>query len=294
MKQIQGDLLQNESLANHTSWRVGGPAQQLYKPYDLNDLAIFLSQLPKNEDILWLGLGSNVLVRDGGYPGTVILTQARLKELAFTADHTIRAEAGVACATLARFSARQSLTGLEFMAGIPGTVGGALNMNAGCFNGETWDFVVAVETIDQHGTIHRRTPEEYQVAYREVVAQKEQEWFVAGYFSCPTGDKETSLQMIRDLLARRTASQPTGEHSCGSVFRNPPNDYAGRLIEACGLKGYQHGGAQISEKHANFIINTGNASAKDIEETIDIVHKRVKEEFNIDLHREVHIIGVEQ
>lgn len=289
MSDIQGELLLQEPLANHTSWRVGGPAKRLYKPQDLNDLAQFFKTLDPSESVLWLGLGSNTLIRDGGFDGTVILTQGRIKQLNHE-GHQVRAEAGVACATLARYCARQNLAGMEFMAGIPGTVGGALNMNAGCFNGETWDHVTEVETIDRFGKIHHRTPAEYQVAYRHVKFPQE-EWFVAGTFTLTDGDKEQSLQTIRELLDRRSSTQPTGDYSCGSVFRNPPNDYAGRLIEACGLKGYRHGGAQISEKHANFIINTGNASAADIEETIDIAHQKVQEQFNIDLHREVHILG---
>jgi UDP-N-acetylmuramate dehydrogenase len=292
MKLKPGKLYRDVSLANYTSWRVGGPAKQLFLPKDSDDLVRFIASLADNEPLLWLGLGSNTLIRDGGFPGTVIVTQASMNSLTVTKPAHIRAEAGVACAALARFTARQNLSGLEFMAGIPGTVGGALQMNAGCFQGETWDYVVAVETVDQQGRIQRCTPDQFQITYRRVVAKQAPMWFLAAHFKLPPGNKQQSLELIRELLARRADTQPTGDHSCGSVFRNPPNDYAGRLIEACGLKGYQHGGAEVSPRHANFIINTGTATASDIEALIELVHARVQEKFAIALHREVHIHGV--
>ncbi len=278
------------SLANYTSWRVGGPAQFLYEPADLAELIAFLQELPMDIPLTWLGLGSNTLVRDGGIPGVVIITQGCLTKIEVLDETTVRAEAGVACPTLARFCARQGLEGLEFLAGIPGTVGGALAMNAGCHGGETWNQTMAVETLDRFGVSHYRTSSEYAVAYRSVIGQPG-EWFSAGHFRLTKGNKEQSLERIRKLLAHRTATQPTGEPNCGSVFRNPPGNYAASLIENCGLKGKRIGQAVVSPKHANFIINEGNAKAKDIEALIQLIVDTVKQQCHIELHREVRILG---
>ncbi|WED43230.1 UDP-N-acetylmuramate dehydrogenase [Legionella cardiaca] len=287
----QGQLLVNEPLADYTTWRVGGQAQKLYKPISIFDLALFLKQLPKEEPLLWLGLGSNSLIRDKGFAGTVILTQGCLKEIKLLADDVVHVEAGVSCATMARFCARANLAGGEFWAGIPGTMGGALRMNAGCFGGETWQSVIEVETITRHGEIRRRKPDEFEIAYRHVAGLQD-EWFVAATCRLVKGEKEKSLQLIKELLAHRADTQPTNEYNCGSVFRNPPGNFAARLIETCGLKGKQIGGAVVSEKHANFIINQhGNALASDIESLIELVRSTVHQLTNIELIREVHIIG---
>jgi UDP-N-acetylmuramate dehydrogenase len=285
----RGQWLYHEPLAPYTSWRVGGLADRVYKPADLADLVQLISILPENEPITWLGLGSNTLVRDGGIRGTVILTQGCLDELTQLDASTIRAEAGVSCAQLARFSARQGFSCGEFWAGIPGTVGGALVMNAGCSGGETWDSVVAVETLDKKGTLRVRPASDYQYSYREV--QGPDEWFCAGHFQLPKGNKEQSLALIRELLDRRAATQPTGDPNGGSVFRNPPGDYAARLIQASGLKGRQVGGAEVSKKHANFIINTGSATATDIEQLIETVAAEVLKSQGVQLIREVRILG---
>lgn len=287
----QGTLLLNEPLADYTTWRVGGPAARLYKPANVSDLALFLRQLAPDEPLLWLGLGSNSLIRDKGFAGTVIVTQGALKELTLLNEGTIRVEAGVSCASMARFSARNNLSGGEFWAGIPGTMGGALRMNAGCHGGETWDFVVEVQTINRQGEIRTRTPEEFEIAYRHVLGL-DNEWFISATFKLPPGSKETSLQVIKDLLAHRTNTQPTSEYNCGSVFRNPTGNFAARLIESCDLKGFRIGGAMVSQKHANFIINyEGSASAEDIEALIYLVQTKVKEQTTIELVHEVHIIG---
>lgn len=287
----QGQLLVNEPLAHYTTWRVGGLAKRFYKPAGIADLALFLKQLPKNEPLLWLGLGSNSLIRDSGFAGTVVLTQGCLKEIRLIGDELVHVEAGVSCATMARFCARASLAGGEFWAGIPGTMGGALRMNAGCFGGETWQTVVEVETMTREGEIKVRKPEEFDIAYRHVAGLQD-EWFVAATCRLTKGEKEKSLQLIKELLAHRANTQPTNEYNCGSVFRNPPGNFAARLIEACGLKGKQLGGAVVSSKHANFIINQqGGASASDIESLIGLVRDTVHQQMNIELIREVHIIG---
>lgn len=288
--QCQGELLLNEVLAPYTSWHVGGPAKQLYKPADLADLARFLKSLSADEHLTWIGLGSNLLIRDGGINGTVIYTQGKLKELKLLSDGTVYAEAGVTCAKLAKFCAKEAFTDAAFFAGIPGTVGGALAMNAGAFGGETWPHVVAVDIINKRGEIQRRTPDEFKIAYREV-NRSQDEWFVAGYFKFNKGDLAASQQAIKELLHTRNEKQPIGEFSCGSVFRNPPNNYAAKLIEACGLKGHKIGGAWVSTKHANFIINGGEAKAADIETLIQFVQQQVADKFQIKLIPECHIIG---
>ncbi|MBA2709065.1 MAG: UDP-N-acetylmuramate dehydrogenase [Tatlockia sp.] len=288
---FQGQLLFNEPLAHYTTWRVGGLANKLYKPTGISDLAAFLKQLPYDEALLWLGLGSNSLIRDEGFKGTVVVTQGCLKDISIIGEGLVRAEAGVSCATMARFCARANLEGGEFWAGIPGTMGGALRMNAGCSGRETWQTVVEVETMNREGEIKIRQFEEFEIAYRHVVGLEEQEWFVAATCRLPAGSKETSLQLIKELLAHRANTQPTNEYNCGSVFRNPPGNFAARLIESCGLKGRQLGGAVVSEKHANFIINKGIASACDIESLIELVRETVHKATNIELIREVHIIG---
>jgi UDP-N-acetylmuramate dehydrogenase len=287
---LRGRLLWNESLAHYTSWRTGGAAEGLYIPADLDDLACFLQALPKTVPLTWLGLGSNTLVRDGGIEGVVIITQGALRQLKQTNSEIIRVEAGVASAQLARYSARLGLTGLEFMAGIPGTVGGALAMNAGCFGGETWRFVHSVETINRQGEIKIRAASDFEIAYRHVI-RPANEWFVAGHFPLLLGDKEKSLSEIRSLLEKRNLSQPTGTANCGSVFRNPPGQYAGQLIENCGLKGKYLGGACVSVKHANFIINERGATAADIEYLIAEVSATVEQQTGVRLIPEVCIIG---
>lgn len=289
----QGQLLLNETLADYTTWRVGGKAKALFKPLGITDLALFLKQLPPDEPLMWLGLGSNSLIRDVGFAGTVVLTQGCLNDLSLVGDQLIRVEAGVSCAKMARFCARNDLIGGEFWAGIPGTMGGALRMNAGCFNGQTWDSVIEVETMTRTGEIRRRKPAEFEISYRHVLGLDE-EWFISATCRLVKGEKAIALQLIKELLDHRAATQPTSEFNCGSVFRNPPNNHAAKLIEACGLKGKRIGGAMVSEKHANFIINhQGTASSNDIESLIQHVQQTVCEQTDIELVREVHIIGDE-
>ena len=288
---LRGELLHNESLARHTSWRVGGPARHFYTPADLDDLANFIAGLPADEDLLWLGLGSNLLVRDGGFPGTVISTFGGMNDLRMLDEHMLRAEAGVTCAKVARFISKQGLTGGEFLAGIPGSMGGALAMNAGAWGGETWQYVVAVETLDRHGERHLRQPSDYEIGYRHVRGPAN-EWFIAAQLRFAPGDTAAAQARIKALLERRAATQPTNQPSCGSVFRNPPDDHAARLIEACGLKGQCIGRACVSEKHANFIINTGGARAADIEALIARVRETVEREQGVRLETEVRIVGV--
>ena len=287
---LRGELLHQEPLARYTTWRVGGPARAFYRPADAQDLALFLQGLAADEALLWLGLGSNLLIRDGGFPGTVIALQGGLADIHIEGER-LRAGAGAACAKVARSAARAGLTGAAFLAGIPGTMGGALAMNAGAFGGETWERVVDVTTVDRTGRLRMRTPQDFRVDYREVSGPRD-EWFVGVTLQLERGDVESEQARIRQLLDRRAATQPTGRPSAGSTFRNPPGDHAARLIEAAGLKGCRIGGAEVSPKHANFLINTGQASAADIEALIGHVQQVVEQRFGVRLQPEVHVVGV--
>lgn len=285
-------------MSRYTSWRAGGRVERMYQPAGLQDLAAFLRILPAAEPLIAVGLGSNLLVRDGGVRGTVLLLHAALSELRLEADGAIYAQAGVPGAKLARFAANNNLRGAEFFAGIPGTVGGMLAMNAGCYGSETWNVVERVQTVDRSGCLHERLPTEYEIGYRHLQRKDEAtdsslspEIFVGAWFRLDKGDGEISRKEIKALLGKRIASQPLNLPNAGSVFRNPQGDHAARLIESCGLKGRVKGGAQVSEKHANFIVNLGNASAADIENLIIEVRSVVLQKTGIALQPEVRIIG---
>jgi UDP-N-acetylmuramate dehydrogenase len=282
-------LHHDEPMARHTSWRVGGPADVYFKPRSRVELVEFLQRTDPRTPVHWVGLGSNLLVRDGGVRGVVIATAGCLEHLRHLGEGLVEAEAGVPCTVLARHCARWGVGPAEFFAGIPGTVGGALAMNAGAFGGETWQRVADVEVVDRRGQVTRRAPAEYQVGYREVRGPQG-EWFLSARFRFDPATP-TSMDGVRALIQQRQAKQPLGMPSCGSVFRNPPGDFAGRLIEAAGLKGYRIGGAQVSEKHANFIINTGQATATDIEALIGHVQQSVERCHGVRLVPEVHVLG---
>lgn len=285
-----GKLLVNEPLARYTSWRIGGNADQLYIPAGLADLRGFLQSLAPDQAIYFIGLGSNLLVRDGGIRGTVVLMHNALTEMNMEGD-LVYAEAGVTCGKLAKFCAKEAQQGAEFFAGIPGTLGGALAMNAGCYGAETWHVVNSVTTINRHGELHKRDASAFIASYRHVQLPVSGEWFVAARLNLTAGNTHQSAQKIKDLLAARLASQPLNWPSAGSTFRNPPGDYAARLIEASGLKGYNMGGAQISDKHANFIVNLGNANALDIELLIKHISDTVLEKQGVVLQQEIKVIG---
>ena len=293
---LRGELRHDEPMARYVTWRAGGRARRLYRPADLDDLAASLRCLPADEAVLFVGLGSNLLVRDGGFAGTVVLTHAAGRHPEFV-DGCVYAEAGVASPKVARFAARNNLADAEFLAGVPGTVGGALAMNAGCHGAETWDIVERVLTVDRAGTLHRRGAAEFETGYRHCALRSgarlgEHEWFAAAWFRLVPGDGAASRARVKALLARRVATQPLQLPNAGSVFRNPPSDHAARLIESCGLKGLARGGARVSEKHANFIVNPkGVARASDIEWLIEAVRSRVRMRTGIDLILEVRIVG---
>jgi UDP-N-acetylmuramate dehydrogenase len=319
---LGGEFRLNEPMRKHTSWRVGGHADRAYFPRDLQDFVRFVRTVPADEPVHIIGLGSNLLVRDGGLRGTVVFMHGGLNkvqiEIMPNGERLIYAEAGVASPKVARFAATHRLIGAEFLAGIPGTVGGALAMNAGCYGSETWDVTDAVLCLRRDGQMVRRSPADFEIGYRQVKLRNEkpqakgaansstegertlqpslvilppEEWFAAAWFHLASGDGEASRRKIKELLERRIATQPLDQPNAGSVFRNPPGDYAARLIEACRLKGFAVGGAIVSPKHANFIVNTGSAIAADIETLIATVQQTVWDKFGVMLEREVRIIG---
>jgi UDP-N-acetylmuramate dehydrogenase len=314
---LRGEMRHDVPMSRHTSWRAGGQAERMYRPADLADLQAFLRQLPPDEPLLAVGLGSNLLVRDGGFRGTVLLMHGALSELRMEGD-CIYAQAGVAGAKLARFAAANNFCGAEFFAGIPGTLGGMLAMNAGCYGSETWQKVQRVQVLTRRGELLERTPQEYEIGYRHVALKEKgegrrvkggeaaphegftrppsplslpQELFVGAWLQFEHGDVEAARQEIKALMEKRSASQPLQMPNAGSVFRNPPGNHAAKLIEGCGLKGKCIGGAQVSEKHANFIVNSGDATAADIENLINEVRATVLQQTGVELHAEVRIVG---
>jgi len=283
------EVLRSEPLRKHTSWRVGGPADLFYAPTTVGELKRVLTELPPATPVHWLGLGSNLLVRDGGIRGAVIATGSLPRELERLDEHRVRVSAGLACMLLAKRCVRWHLGPAAFFAGIPGTVGGALAMNAGAFGGETWTHVESVTTIDRGGELRERPRDAFEIGYRTVRGPAA-EWFLGATFRFEQ-DAAGSMDAIKTLLARRNAAQPVGSPSCGSVFRNPPGDFAGRLIEKAGMKGVRRGGAMVSDKHANFILNAGEATAADIEALMGEVRAAVERTSGIELELEVRVIG---
>ncbi len=293
LARLSGDwslrVRRDEPMSKHTSWHVGGPAEIYFEPRNADDLAAFLRSLPTEVPVTWLGLGSNLLVRDGGIRGAVIATQGALDRIDRVSETRVFCEAGVPCARLAKLCIKWGLGPAEFFGGIPGTLGGALAMNAGAFGGETWRHVIEVDMIARDGRRHTRTPAEFTIGYRKVVGPAN-EWFLAARLEFEQKASASDVE-LRQLLARRKETQPIGEWSCGSVFTNPAGDHAARLIDSAGLKGLRVGDASVSMKHANFIINNGAASAADIEKLITDVQAAVERAHHVHLEPEVRIVG---
>lgn len=287
--QVHGEILSNEPMSRHTSWRVGGPAETFFVPASIGDLVSFLAELDADTPVFWYGVGTNLLVRDGGLPGVVVSATKMLRHMDRIGDYRVKAGAGVPCTALARQCIRWKLGPSEFFAGIPGTVGGALAMNAGAHGGETWERVDSVRTINRRGELHERTPADFDVGYRSVRGPRD-EWFLEAKLRFDPGYLP-SMEEMKSMLERRRTTQPLGLPSCGSVFRNPPGDHSARLIETAGLKGHRIGGAEVSTKHANFIINRDAASASDIEELIELVRQTVLDVHGVSLQHEVRIVG---
>ena len=288
---LTGEIRENEPMSRHTSWRVGGPAEIFFRPGNVQELSQFLQGIDSATPVFWLGLGSNLLVRDGGIPGVVIAASGIFTDLERTGELRVRAGTSVPCTQLARQCIRWGLGPSEFFAGIPGTLGGALAMNAGAHGHETWERVASVRTIDRQGQIRVRGPDQYEIGYRNVSGPAD-EWFIEANLEFVAG-VAASMETLQQMLARRKDTQPLGLPTCGSVFRNPPHDFAARLIEAAGLKGCRIGDAEVSEKHANFIVNRGDASSLDVENLILHVQQTVADHFGVELVPEVRVVGRE-
>lgn len=290
LAKLRGDLKHNHALAEYAAWKIGGAAEYFYEPVDLEDLQVLLS-LWQERPITVFGAATNVLIRDSGIRGLVIYLHNNLNGLYEIDDFTLRAEAGVSLAYLLQKCIHLGASDAVFMAGIPGTVGGALAMNAGTYGEYMWDHVVAVETINCLGEIKLRSAAEFTANYRQVIGLAKDEWFIAAHLIFTRGDRQEMVKLVNERLQKRKKSQPLDLPSCGSVFRNPKGDYAARLIEASGFKGKQIGGAKVSEKHANFIVNYDNASARDVEALIQEIIHTVKQIYQVDLMPEVHFFG---
>ena len=281
------NIILNESLSRYTSWKVGGPADIYFTPNDRNELSHFLKL--NDGSITWLGNGTNILVRDGGVKGVVISTRKSFNKIELMDKSSCKVEAGISCFELAMYATKNNLGPAAFFSGIPGSIGGALTMNAGCFGSETWEFVRSVEVIDRNGEIYHLDPKEFSISYRSVSFP-----FPLWFLSCDMVFPDrgvTTVEELKILRDSRLERQPLTENTCGSVFKNPDGNHAGDLIERSGLKGFRVGGCAVSEKHANFIVNDKGATARDIETLIKHIQNTVKDRFGIDLDTEVRIIG---
>ena len=273
----------NEPMSKHCSLRSGGVTSEFFQPFDIQELSNFLKN--NTRLILMVGLGSNLLVRDKGFNGVTIHTK-NFKELDIS-DNLIDSGAGTSLAKLSRFALSNSRYGAEFLSAIPGSVGGALAMNAGAFGSEIWQYVVSVKTMSFSGEINERFPSDYKISYRSTIHKNDNEFFVSAVFNFNLKEQNDN---VADLLHKRNSSQPIGLPSCGSVFKNPKNHFAAKLIESSGLKGYCIGGACVSKKHANYIINQDNASSQDIENLIAHIQETIQNKYNIELETEIIII----
>ena len=284
---LEKNCVQNELLASHTSWKIGGRADIFFSPNSRDELSEFLKSNDCN--ITWLGNGTNILVRDGGVRGAVISTKKSFNSIQLLDRSNCKVEAGVSCFELAMHATKNNFGPAAFFSGIPGSIGGALTMNAGCFGHETWEFVKSVEVIDRNGDIHHLDPKEFSISYRSVSFPFPL-WFLSCEMIFPYKGL-TTMEELKSLRDSRIEHQPLTENTCGSVFKNPDGNHAGDLIERSGLKGFRIGGCAVSEKHANFIVNDKEATAKDIETLINHIQNTVKDRFGIDLDTEVRIIG---
>lgn len=293
----RGKLRENVDLAPYTWFRVGGPAQILFLPADEADLALFLPQVPDDIPLQILGVASNTLVRDGGVPGITIRLGPTFGKVVALGENRIKA--GTACldASLAKKAASAGISGLEFYAGIPGTIGGALRMNAGCYGSETKDILQSVVALDRRGRRQMMDVEELGYRYRHCSAPLDL-IFVEAIFKGTADESDAILKRMTEITDKREQSQPIREKTGGSTFKNPdPEETAGRgawqVIDAAGGRGFRVGGAQMSEKHCNFMINTGDATAKDLEMLGETIRAKVLEDENVDLHWEIRRIGIE-
>jgi UDP-N-acetylmuramate dehydrogenase len=291
LPQLRGRLLANEPLAPLTWFRVGGPAQALFMPEDEADLAYFLANLASDVPVTVVGLGSNLIVRDGGVAGVVVRLGRGFNQVTVESGHRIRAGSANPDVRVARAAQEAGLAGLAFMRGIPGAVGGALRMNGGAYGRETKDVLIEARAVDRHGGIHVLSNADMHYSYRHCGAP-EDFIFTSALFQGEPGDPATIAAEMDAITEAREASQPVKRRTGGSTFKNPPGQKAWQLIDAAGCRGLAVGDAQVSELHCNFLINRGNATAADIETLGETVRRRVKETSGVTLEWEIKRIGV--
>lgn len=284
-------VLWNEPLAKHTTWRIGGPADVFVCPHSISELEGAVRAAKSLEmPITVIGRGSNLLVLDGGVRGLVVKLTDAFGEVSVVGTD-VTALAGRSFVSLANITIKHNLSGLQFATGIPGTVGGAVTMNAGAHGGEVKDVLVWADVMDESGCVTRLTNENLRFAYRYSLLKDNRLIVVRARFSLQEGDGLTLANTVKSWSIRRNETQPLSLPNCGSVFRNPTPQHAGQLIEEAGLKGFQYGGAQISEKHANFIVNVKGATASDVLWLIRHAQETIRKQFGIELETEVRIIG---
>jgi len=292
LPKVRGRLTENSDLSKVTWFRVGGPAEVVFKPADMNDLSFFLKEKSRDIPLTSLGVGSNILVRDGGVPGVVLRLGKGFNNI-ILGDKTVDVGAAVLDRSVAMLAKDEGLEGLEFLCGIPGTIGGALRMNAGCYGTEIKDILDAAFAYDSKGNLQCLTAEDMGYSYRHCDIPSD--WvFVGARFKFKRGDKEQVSKRISEMLEQREGSQPVKSRTGGSTFANPEGHKAWQLIDQAGCRGLKRGGAMVSEMHCNFLINTGDATAKDLEDLAEEVHKRVKMSSGIDLRWEIQRLGLQE
>jgi UDP-N-acetylmuramate dehydrogenase len=291
-KILKGRIRENVCMKEYNTWKIGGSAQYFFEPSNLDDLKKFLEN-SSNIDIIFLGNGSNVLIRDGGINGCVVSLKNTLNNYTSNKKGKYIFEAGFSCMKIAQITAKDNYGGLEFLCGIPGSLGGALAMNAGCYGGNIWDYVNKVIMINKNGNLVTKNKREFKYGYRNLELE-DNNFFIGATFNLQENQLKNSLDIIKEYLKDRRSKQPTGLPSCGSVFKNPENYHAANLIESSGLKNYKIGKAYISDKHANFIITEPSASSSDVEDLIEFIQKTVFENKNIFLETEVKFIGIKK
>lgn len=287
---VRGRYSEDAPLAAITWFRVGGPAEVMFRPADRDDLAQFLANRPADVPVTVIGVASNLLVRDGGIPGVTVRLGRGFADIS-AAGTKVSAGAAALDLNVARAAAEAEVSGLEFLVGIPGTVGGALRMNAGAYERELKDVIVAAEALDSQGALHRLTPADLGFGYR--TSSVPDDWiFTGATFTGNAGERGAIEARMREIAQEREASQPIRTRTGGSTFKNPPGDSAWRLIDTAGCRGLQRGGAMVSPMHCNFLVNTGDATAADIEELGEDVRRRVREATGVTLEWEIKRVGV--
>ena len=290
MPDLRGRVLANQSLAELTWFRVGGPAQLLFMPEDESDLSYFLAHLPGDLPVTVIGLGSNLIVRDGGVPGSAVRLGRGFNEIMIEGAR-VRAGAAVPDVKVARAAQEAGISGLSFMRGIPGAVGGALRMNGGAYGRETKDALIEARAVDRSGRVHVLGNADLRYSYRHCGAPDDF-IFTEATFAGEPGDPSVIAAEMEKITASREQTQPVKSRTGGSTFKNPPGGKAWQLIDAAGCRGLKRGDAQVSEMHCNFLINLGNATAADIETLGETVRRKVEEQSGVSLQWEIKRIGL--